>query len=262
MWADGDAYEPYIGRWSRRVAAAFVRRLNAPAGERWWDVGSGTGAVTRTVLDIAAPERVVGIDPSESYLRYARRHITDPRAAFVRADAMRLPAGDAAASFAVSGLVLNFVPRPGRAVAEMLRAVRPGGTVGIYVWDHTQGGMELIRRFWDAAVALDEDAAELSEAVRFPLCAPEPLRGVLCGAGLTDVQVEEISVPTRFADFGDYWGPFQGGQGPAPSYLASLPSVRRDRLRDCLESTLPEAADGSITLSARAWSGTGRRPAH
>ncbi|MFG3152271.1 class I SAM-dependent methyltransferase [Streptomyces sp. NPDC048219] len=262
MWADGEAYEPYIGRWSRRVADAFVRGLDVPTGARWWDVGCGTGAVTRTVLETAAPEQVVGIDPSDSYLRYARRNITDPRAAFARADAMRLPVRDGAASVAVSGLVLNFVPDPGRAVAEMLRAVRPGGTVGVYVWDHVQGGMEIIRRFWDAAVALEDDAAPLSEAVRFPLCAPEPLRGVLRDAGLTDVRVEAIPVPARFADFADYWGPFEGGQGPAPSYLASLPSTRRDRLRDYLQSTLPEAADGSITLTARAWSARGRRPVH
>ncbi|CAL9341613.1 2-methoxy-6-polyprenyl-1,4-benzoquinol methylase, mitochondrial [Streptomyces sp. enrichment culture] len=260
VWGDGEAYEPYIGRWSRRVAEEFVRRLDVPAGAAWWDVGCGTGAVTRAVVEAADPGRVVGADPSESYLRYARRAIGDPRAGFVRADARRLPAPDGAAGAAVSGLVLNFVPEPARAAAEMLRVLRPGGLAAVYVWDYTQGGMGLLRHFWEAAAEVDADAARLDEGARFPLCAPEPLRLLLRGSGLADVTVGEIVVPTRFRDFADYWEPFRGGQGPAPAYLASLPEARRELLRERLRASLPAAADGSITLSARAWTAGGRRP--
>lgn len=170
MWAAGEAYEPYVGRWSRLVAARFVRWLDAAPGGSWRDVGCGTGAVTQAVLDAADPAAVVGIDPSEGYLAYARAHVRDPRARFVRADAVHLPFADAAASAAVSGLVLNFVPDAPRAAAEMVRVVRPGGLVGVYLWDYGEGGMEAIRAFWDAATALDPQARTLDEAVRFPLC--------------------------------------------------------------------------------------------
>ncbi|MEV7563264.1 class I SAM-dependent methyltransferase [Streptomyces sp. NPDC089795] len=261
MWATGEAYEPYVGRWSRSVARHFVLLLDAPPGGSWRDVGCGTGAVTRAVLDLAEPETVVGIDPSPGYVRYARRNITDPRALFVLADAVNLPFADATASAAVSGLVLNFVPDAPRAAAEMARAVRPGGLVAAYVWDFEEGGMEAIRAFWEAASALDPDARDLDEAVRFPLCGREPLRELLVGAGLDDVAVEAIGVPTHFSDFDDYWQPFLGGQGPAPAYVASLPQERRTELRERLRAALPRAADGSIPLRARAWAARGTRTA-
>ncbi|WP_405628648.1 class I SAM-dependent methyltransferase [Streptomyces sp. NBC_01174] len=244
------------------MALEFIRRLDVPDGHGWRDIGCGTGAVTRAVLDGASPAQVVGVDPSESYVRYARQNVTDSRAHFVRGDAMRLPFPDGGASVAVSGLVLNFVPVPERAVAEMSRIVRAGGTVAAYLWDYTQGGMELIRYFWEAAVSLDPDCREQDEAVRFPLCEPGPLGELLKSAGLAGVKVDEISVPTRFRHFDDYWTPFLGGQGPAPSYLASLPQKRQNALRKRLRAHVPTEADGSIALTARAWSGRGVRPSH
>jgi len=78
--------------------------------------------------------------------------------------------------------------------------------------------MQLMRHFWDAARALDPRARELDEGVRFRLCAPEPLHILFTAAGLADVQVRPIDVPTRFRDFDDYWTPFLGGQAPAPGY--------------------------------------------
>lgn len=101
------------------MAVECVRRLGVAEGSDWRDIGCGTGAVTRAVLDVAGPRQVVGVEPSDGYVRYARQHVTDSRAQFVRGDAMRLPFPDGRASVAVSGLVLNFVPPPERAVAEM-----------------------------------------------------------------------------------------------------------------------------------------------
>jgi SAM-dependent methyltransferase len=258
VWDVGAAYEPYVGRWSRAVAAEFVGRLRVPSGERWLDIGCGTGAVSQAVLDLGRPDEVVGIDASESFVRYARRRITDPRARFVAGDAAGLPFADAAAGVVVSGLVLNFTPEPGRAVAEMARSTRPGGTVGAYVWDYAEG-MRLIRLFWDAAGALDPRARDLDEGARFPLCRPEPLRVLFTGAGLADVRVDALEVATRFRDFDDFWTPFLGGQGPAPAYAMSLPEDRRAELRDRLSARLPYAADGSVPLTARAWSVRGAR---
>lgn len=184
MWAAGEAYEPYVGRWSRLVAAEFVRRLAAAPGGSWRDIGCGTGAVARAVLAAAAPRRVIGVDPAESYVRHARRHLAGPRADFVVGDALALPFPDGRATAAVSGLVLNFVPDPARAAAEMVRVVGPGGTVAVYLWDYGEGGMRAIRAFWDAARALDRRAEALDEAVRFPLAGRKPLRELLTGAGL------------------------------------------------------------------------------
>ena len=159
----------------------------------------------------------------------------------------------------VSGLVLNFVPDPAAAVAEMTRVARPGGAVAAYVWDY-RDGMELMRRFWDAAVALDPVARELDEGQRFgPMCRPEVLAALFRDAGLRRVEARAVDVPTRFRDFDDYWMPFLGGQGPAPGYAMTLSENRRAALRERIRADLPIASDGSISLSARAWAVRGER---
>jgi SAM-dependent methyltransferase len=252
VWAAGDAYEAYVGRWSRRVAEAFVTWLEPPAGWRWLDVGCGTGALSAAVLARADPAQVTGVDPSEGFLAEARRRLADARVTFRAGDARSLPLPDDAVDAVVSGLAVNFVPEPDRAVAEFVRVLAPGGLAAAYVWDYAEG-MEMMKRFWDAAAELDPTADELDEGRRFPLCRPERLRQLWTDAGLTDVTVRPIDIPMVFADFDDYWRPFLGGQGPAPGYAMSLPADRRDALRDRLRETLPAGADASIALTARAW---------
>jgi len=260
IWSSGSPYEAYVGRWSRPVARELLAWLAVPHGCRWLDVGCGTGAVTETVLAVAEPSEVVGIDASAGFVDHARAQLTDPRASFEVADAQELPFADGDFDAVVSGLVLNFIPSPPRAVAEMARVVRPGGTLGLYLWDYADG-MALIRRFWDAAIALDPAASELDEGRRFPICRPGPLERLLQEAGLRDVAVRAIDVPTVFRDFDDYWSPFLGAQGPAPAYVTSLAEDRRDALRERLRADLPTSADGSIALTARAWAVRGTAPA-
>ena len=259
VWASGDAYEPYVGRWSRRVASEFLGWLAVEPTKRWLDVGCGTGALTETVLALAAPASVKGVDPSEAYLRNARDQISDDRATFEMASALSLPDPDGSFDAVVSGLALNFMPDPAAAAAEMIRVTAAGGVVGAYVWDYA-GGMELMRLFWDAAVALDPAARHLDEGVRFHLCKPEPLRRLFVGVGLVDVDVRAIDVPTPFRDFDDYWTPFLGGQGPAPGHAMSLAEEERVALRDRIRSSLPITEDGGIALTARAWAVRGWRP--
>jgi SAM-dependent methyltransferase len=257
-WASGDAYERFVGRWSRRVAIEFVDWLGLPPGLRWLDVGCGTGALTQTLLDRAAPVSVVGVDPSPGLLERARAGVTDPRVTFAAGSADDLGVGDDTADAAIAGLVLNFVPDVPAALAEIGRAVRAGGTIAGYVWDYA-AGMEIMRHFWDAAVAVDPlgGAKAEDEGARFPICAPGPLGDAFVAAGMTEVSVRPIDIPTVFADFADYWDPFLGGTGPAPAYTMSLAEDLRVRLRERLRATLPTEADGSIHLVARAWAARG-----
>jgi SAM-dependent methyltransferase len=256
VWAEHAAYEAYIGRWSRRVAAEFVPRLRVPPGRRWLDVGCGTGSLATAALALAAPSAMVGVDRSLGFLAGAT---AGDRATFCAADARALPFRDGTFDAVVSGLALNFVPDPARAAAELARVARPGAVVAAYVWDYAHG-MQMLRQFWDAASDVDPLAAAMEEGQRFPLCRPEPLADLWHGAGLPAVTVAAIDVPTVFADFDDYWRPFLGGQGPAPSYVAALPEGRRAALRELLRSRLPAQDDGSIRLTARAWAVQGTVP--
>jgi SAM-dependent methyltransferase len=251
-WASGDLYEPYVGRWSRLVAREFLRWLDVPAGRSWLDVGCGTGALTQTILNEVSPQQVKGVDRSEGYVAYSSQQVQGENVSFEVGDAQSLSFEPGSFDAVVSGLVLNFVPEPQRMVSSMARVVRSGGVVAVYVWDYA-GEMQFMRHFWDAAAALDPAAKSLDEGVRFPICNPELLQQLFESANLQEIQTRAIDIPTRFQNFDDFWSPFLGGQGPAPSYAMSLSETNRAALRDYLRQHLPTAADGSIDLIARAW---------
>ena len=137
------------------------------------------------------------------------------------------------------------------AVADPVSLI-PGGRVTAYVWDYADG-MQTLRRFWDAALHEDPAAASLDEGARFPICQPDSLEHCFADAGLRDLDARPVEVATIFRDFDDYWAPFLGGQGPAPTYCATLSQASRDRLRARLQATMPVEGDGTIRLRARAW---------
>jgi SAM-dependent methyltransferase len=219
-WERGSPYEQYVGQWSRQVAPPFLSWLGIPAGRKWLDVGCGTGALCATIVDRCSPASVVGVEPSEGFLKTAKENLAD-RVALHQGSATAIPLGDASVDVVVSGLVLNFVPDQRAALAEMARVTSEGGTIAAYVWDYA-GKMELMRFFWDVAVELEPSAAKMDEGIRFPLCRPEALEKLFADAGLKGVDVTPIDIPTPFASFDDYWQPFLGGQGPAPAYACRL----------------------------------------
>jgi SAM-dependent methyltransferase len=240
------------------VAREFLHWLAMPAESYWLDVGCGTGALSQTILQLASPARIKGIDRSEGYIAHAKEQVQDNRAHFEVGDAQTLPDETASYDAVVSGLVLNFIPQPTRAVSEMTRVAKSGAIVASYVWDYA-GKMHLMRHFWNAAAALDPNAFDLDEGRRFPLCQPKALTELFQSVGLQNIEVRAIDISTDFTDFDDYWLPFLGGQAPAPSYAMSLSEERRVALRERIRAGLPFAVDGSIPLVARAWAVRGLR---
>ena len=252
QWSAGTTYEDFMGRWSRQLAPRFLNWVGAPAGIHWLDVGCGTGALTNAICAHAEPASVVGCDPAAPFIEYARQRSTDARASFVVAGSGSLPKRAAGYGSITSLLALNFFPDPPAAIHEMRSLSAPRGAVSACVWDYTQG-MEFLRRFWDAAAALDPTARGLDEGVRFPLCNPDTLTALFRTGGLGDVSCDPIEIQTEFTNFEDYWRPLLGGTGPAPSYVASLDDDRRAALARNLELTLPQGQTGAIALTARAW---------
>ena len=251
-WDSGETYEQYVGRWSRKVATEFLRWLALPRGLAWADVGCGTGALASTILTICEPSSVCGIDSSEGFVSQARQRIRDPRARFESGDATYLPWDSAVWDVTVSGLVLNFVRDHESMTREMARVTRRGGWVAAYVWDYA-GGMQMMRHFWDAAIAMSPGDAKLDQAERFPICQPGPLQALFERTELKSVTVRAIDIPTVFQNFDDYWDPFLGRTGAGPTYLASVGGEVRERIRLYLKSRLASTQDGPIELSARAW---------
>lgn len=259
-WSAGDSYEAYMGRWSRPMAADFLAWLAPPRGADWIEIGCGTGALTRAVLDAGAPASILATEPSADFAGHARKALDDPRVSVAVADAAHLPARDASADIVASALVFNFLPDRPAALAEMARVLRPGGLVAFYVWDYPGGGMGFIDAFWRAAAALDAEAAGLDEGKRFPFCTREGLAEICRAGDLSDIAVAPIERQTVFPDFAAFWEPFTLGAGPAPGYCLKLSEDRRAALRERLAEDLLSRPDGSIALPARAWAVRARRP--
>jgi trans-aconitate methyltransferase len=257
-WLAAEAYESFMGRWSRQVAALFLDWLATPPRMNWLDVGCGTGALSEAICSRSLPQTLVGCDPSPDFVSFAGRSVPDCPATFVIAGADNLPTRVGGFDVIVSGLVLNFLPQPLTAVQSMSQRLRPGGTLAAYVWDYSKG-MQFLRVFWDEAIAVDPSAADLDEARRFPLCRPEALAELFTLAGLQAVATIPLQIQTTFPSFDDFWSPLQGGTGPAPSFVGSLKAEARDQLASRLKARLRPSSDGAIRLGARAFGVRGNR---
>jgi trans-aconitate methyltransferase len=251
-WGSAGPYEQYVGRWSRKIAREFLAWLHVAPGQTWGDVGCGTGALVDAILARFNPKTIAAIDRSEGFIAEARHRIDDPRVRFKTGDAATLPWSSHSFDVTVSGLVLNFVSDHGAMVCEMARVTKSGGKVAAYVWDYASG-MQMMRHFWDAAILVSPHDSQLDQAERFPICQTEPLQELFRDLGLAEVSCRAIEIPMVFRDFADYWNPFLGKQGAAPTYLATVDDETRERIRALLHSRLAPAADGTIKMTAKAW---------
>jgi SAM-dependent methyltransferase len=248
-----------MGRWSRRIARSFVQFARVQSGDSVLDVGSGTGAVAAAVAAVSPSSCIVGIDPAADVVAFAQTHHAGDLIRFEVGDAQQLPFEDRSFDRALSLLNLNFIPDPGKALKEMFRVTQPGGIVAAAVWDYGQG-MEMLRVFWDEAVALNRDADARDER-HMRLAANGELASLFHEQPLQEIASEPLTIETRFSSFDDYWLPFLDKQGPAGTYAASLPAADAEKLRLQLKRRLlGDRSDGPIVLRARAWAARGTVP--
>jgi SAM-dependent methyltransferase len=249
-----------MGRWSRLLAPAFVTFSGVKDGARVLDVGTGTGSVASTLAQAFPAGEIVGIDPSPGFIAYARRRARSSRLHFEVGDAQTLKLEDASFDHTMALLVMNFLPDHHQAIQEMRRVTRPGGVVSACVWDYA-AGMEMLRFFWDEAVALDP-AIEPKDERHMKLSREGQLGALWQQAGLIRVAEKPLVIEQRFQSFADYWQPFEAGAGPGGAYVVSLPDARRRQLAGRLRRRLlGEQPDAPFALKARAWCVLGEVPA-
>lgn len=248
-----EAYDRHVGRYCRELARALIAAAGVERGRRALDVGCGPGALTTELVALLGPDNVAAIDPSASFVDACRRRL--PGVAVGASSAEALLFEDAVFDHALAQLVVNFMTDPVAGVLEMRRVTRRGGTVSAAVWDYA-GEMTLLRRFWDAAVALDPSATDLDEGRCMPFCTPEELGGLWAACGLADVDVSEVVVAAGYDDFEDLWQPLELGIGPSGAYAASLSPEPRAGLKEELRRRLDVGGE-PFRLKARAWVVTG-----
>jgi SAM-dependent methyltransferase len=254
---DGGAYERYMGDWSQRVGRAFLDWLAPAPGLRWVDVGCGNGAFTELLVDRCAPAGISGVDPSDAQLDFARKRPAGRLAKFERGDAMTLPFPDASFDAAVMALVIFFVPEPAQGVAEMVRVVRPGGSISAYAWDVLGGGFPL------EPLRIELRAMGF-EPVNPPSVAASKLdamRDLWLGAGLDAVEARPITVERTFANFDEFWDISLAGSPTLRPTLAKMSPADIEQLKQRVIGRMQVDAGGRVTYSSRANAVKGRVPA-
>ncbi len=256
LFTDGAAYERLMGRWSRLVGEAFIAWLDVPPGLRWLDVGCGNGAFTELLIERRAPSVAVAVDASEDQLTYARTRPGTMMAEFRHGDAQALRFSDRAFDVATMALVISFLPNPAKAVAEMTRVVRPGGTVATYMWDFEAGGAP-VHAVYEAVKSLGGSSALPPNTAA---SRREVMQELFVTAGLEAVETRVIRIPTVFADFDDFWDSNTVPVGPQGKRIAAMSPAERDELRLRLRERLSPAPDGRIVYEAIANAAKGRVP--
>jgi len=251
---DGDGYELVMGRWSARLARLFLDFAGTRDGERVLDVGCGTGRLSQAVGERSMPGEVRAIDLAPAYVDYAKSRNRDPRILFELGDACAMNFADHTFDRVLSMLVLHFVPQAARAIAEMRRVAKPGGVVAACVWD-VRGGFVANRMFFDTAAALDPKANERrARNYTRPLTRPGELGRAWREAGLQEVVETSLGIRMEFNSFADYWAPYDGKDGPAAEYLATLGKAERARLVEAVRAAfLDGEPDGPRSYAALAW---------
>jgi SAM-dependent methyltransferase len=210
--------------------------------------------LTGVLLERVGPGSVSACDPSEAFARECA--VRFPAATVRSGRAEALPFEPDSFDHVLAQLVLHFVSDPGRALAESVRVLHPGGRATACVWEFG-AGMEMLRRYWDAVLTLDPDAPDEASHLRFG--KPGELADLFESAGLDDVEETALRVTSSYAGFDELWAGFLLGIGPAGTYCVGLPDDDRERLRERLFTSLGSPS-GSFTLGAVARCATGRAP--
>jgi SAM-dependent methyltransferase len=259
MFAVSAGYEHFMGRWSRLLAPAYIPFAGVKNGDRVLDVGTGTGSLAAALEASMPASEVIGVDPSEGFVAYAQRNAKSARVHFEVGDAQALKFKDASFDNSLALLVLNFVPDHDKAVTEMRRVTRPQGIVSACVWDY-DSGMQMLRFFWDEAVALDP-AVEPKDERHMKLSRQGQLGDLWRQAGLINIEEKPLVIDQTYSSFNDYWEPFTKGAGPGGAYVLSLSEDRRQQLEGRMRKRLlGDRQDGPFMLTAKAWCVRGEVP--
>ena len=232
-----EAYDDFMGRYSRRLAPLFADFAGVESGERVLDVGAGTGALTAELLRRGCA--VAAAEPSPEFCGALRRRFAD--ADVHEAPAEQLPFEDGSFDAALAQLVVAFVADAPRAVREMSRVAR---RVAVCMWGVEE--MEMFAAINRTAAAVGVERAAEPRRYR----SAQELHDLLSPLG--DVRSAELDVVGDYAGFDDFWHALEQQVGPAGAWLASLDDRQRSAAREELFGQLGSPS-GPFALTGRAF---------
>ena len=244
----GEAYDRFMGRYSRLLSPQLADLAGVVAGQRVLDVGCGPGALTAELVARVGPDAVAAVDPSEPFVAAVR--VRHPGVDVRQAPAEALPFADASFDAALAQLVVHFMTDPAAGLAEMARVTRGGGIVAACVWDHA-GGLGPLGLFWETARTLDPTVTDESQLAGV---RQGHLAELLKAVGLSEVTETSLTADLEHPSFDDWWAPFTQGVGPAGAYVTSLDPAPQAELRERCRDRL---SSGPFVIPARAWAARG-----
>jgi ubiquinone/menaquinone biosynthesis C-methylase UbiE len=254
-----EAYNAYMGRWSKRLASSFLDFTGLIEGGAVLDVGCGTGSLT---FEIAARRKAASIDALDYESEFLDALNSRQGAASInvrQGDAMALPYPPAQFDMALSLLVLHFVPDADGALSEMVRVVKTGGIVAAAVWDNF-GGMPSRRMFWDTIAAIHPPAEQRRSSVMIrPMTRPNELQAAFEQAGLSEIAATLLTIRMDFESFEDFWTPVVFGEGTHSEFLGGLPERTQRRIQSGVRAAyLAGLPDGPRSFASSAWAVRGK----
>ena len=247
-FADSEAYERFMGQWSRAAGAPFLEWISAPRGLNWLDVGCGTGVFTELILRHCAPAAVFGVDPHRAQIEHASRHPMRQRALLRVARAEALPYSDEVFDVVASALTINFIADRSRAMTEMRRVARASGTVAAFVWDF---GIERSPS-GPLRVALRQSGFEVPDMPGTQASRLQALESLFEATGFQDITARVFEVTSAYVNFDAFWDAQTGPYSPTTPMIEAMTASQRDELIDRVRAVLPNGGRGAIEYTARA----------
>jgi SAM-dependent methyltransferase len=163
-------------------------------------------------------------------------------------DAQNLPFADNRFDAAVMALVISFLPDPGRAVREMARVVRPGGSVSAYMWDIPRGGSPVHPIY----LAIEAMGIMPARPPNYAASERDAMQRFWENAGLKSVETQVFRILTVYSDFEEFWDSNAVPIGPQGKIIAGMSANAKEELRSWLRDHLNMSTDGRIVYESSA----------
>ncbi|CAA9497490.1 MAG: hypothetical protein AVDCRST_MAG67-1801 [uncultured Solirubrobacteraceae bacterium] len=246
------------------ITAWLLGATALAAGETLLELGAGPGGVGLAAADAVKPGRVILTDIAPPMIEIARERVQRLGLENVDlevADAAALPQPDASVDVVVSRFAFQAMDDPGRAFAESLRVLRPGGRLAFAVFPAPERNPWSSLAMQALAAAVGAPAPGSQKPGMFALADESHLHSLVSRAGFVDVWLEHVAGERHFASFESWWHLRRELAPGAAQAWASLDETAREAVESALrEQVQAYSAHGQLVFPSDVLAVAARRP--